>query len=162
MAPLPPMVKELQSKRLLWRLECIPEPHELFLEIESNIMQAVLFDTSKHLDEVHSWCDGWKMNHFQEGWLPTYGAIVPGYGVAWLYFSDSDVAWIENIISNPAADEEGRKIAIDLVINHLESVAREQGTKWLLGSSTNRSVIDRAIDDHGYRARKTFQLMKIL
>lgn len=125
-------------------------------------MQTVQFSMKDHLDEVNSWCDGWKMSHFPEGWLPTVGAIVPGHVAAWLYFSDSDVAWIENIISNPEANKDDARAALDAVVEYLEAFAKGRGTKWVLGSSTNRSIIDRAIGDHGYKARKTFQLMKAL
>lgn len=125
-------------------------------------MKTVRFLEADHIEQVNEWCDKWQMNHMPKGWLPTYGAIVPGIAAAWLYVSDSDVAWIENIISNPEASDDDRREATDLIVSELERIAKGCGTKYLLGSSTNRSVIDRAIADHGYKARPTFQLMKVL
>jgi hypothetical protein len=114
-------------------------------------MDPIRFIAEDHMEMVNSWCDKWKMSHFPDGWLPTVGYIVPDVAAAWIYISDSNVAWMENVISNPDSDAAARDKSIDDIVRLLESAAKQCGTKWMLGLSDNKDVLARATDVHGFR-----------
>ena len=94
---------------------------------------------------LDNWCDGWKMAHFPTGWLPTINLIVPGLAFASLYVSDSDLCWMENVISNPESDDEQREDAILSIANSLAEIARSEcGSKWMFGSTHNDKLLEKA------------------
>lgn len=104
------------------------------------------------------------MREFSPGWLPTVGFIVPDVACAWLYVTDSDVAFMENVLSNPGASDEDRGAALDMITKEIFAAARQCGSKWLVGASNIESVISRAVNGHGFiRAeRPVHQLIKVL
>ena len=64
--------------------------------------------------------------------------IVAGF----LYLTNSKVAWIEWIISNPEYKDNNRKEAIQLLINSLEDVARSTGAEIILSVGRNKSLLN--------------------
>jgi hypothetical protein len=64
--------------------------------------------------------------------------IVAGF----LYLTNSKVAWLEWIVSNPDYREDDRKEAIELLINTLEKIAIEQGYKIILSIGRNKGLIN--------------------
>jgi hypothetical protein len=64
--------------------------------------------------------------------------IVAGF----LYLTNSKVAWLEWIVSNPDYRENDRKEAIELLINTLEQIAIEQGYKIILSIGRNKGLIE--------------------
>jgi hypothetical protein len=64
--------------------------------------------------------------------------IIAGF----LYLTNSKVAWLEWIVSNPDYRESDRKEALELLINTLESVAINQGYKIILSIGRNKSLIE--------------------
>lgn len=113
-------------------------------------MQVVRFDPDKHLEMVEGWCKQHDMPGFPKGWLPTYGACVDGVACAWLYVTDSDLAIIENVITNPDTTHEKRVEAVGLITEEIARVARENcKCKWLVGASKYESILRGAIE-HGF------------
>lgn len=84
------------------------------------------------------------MQEFPEGWLPPTGLIVEGIIAAFLYMTDSKIAIIENVISNPAASQADRKHWLLQIASQLEATACERGFRYLTGSTCNRSIEDTA------------------
>jgi hypothetical protein len=58
-----------------------------------------------------------------------------------LYLSNSKVAWMDWIVSNPEYKEKDRKEALELLISSLEEVARQQGYNIVLSITRNKSLI---------------------
>jgi len=110
---------------------------------------AVSYNAEEHRDEVDAWCDGWRMQRFAPGWLPRTGVIVPGVACAWVYFTDSDLAIVENVISNPESTREARGEALASIQQTLESAARARGARYLLGQSGNSNLLERVLE-YGY------------
>ena len=59
-----------------------------------------------------------------------------------LYLSNSKVAWLDWIVSNPDYREADRKEALELLINTLEKVAIAQGYEIIITISKNKNLID--------------------
>jgi hypothetical protein len=113
-------------------------------------MKTIRFNPEKHTDTLNEWCDGWGMGRFPDEWLPTVGVMVEGVAYASLYITDSGVAYQENIISNPKADATDRGNALDAVTLEICRLAKECGSKWLIGASSIQPVLDRAKNVHGF------------
>lgn len=64
--------------------------------------------------------------------------IIAGF----LYLTNSKVAWLEWIVSNPDYRESDRKEALELLINTLETVAINQGYKIILSIGRNKGLIE--------------------
>lgn len=58
-----------------------------------------------------------------------------------LYLSNSKVAWMDWIVSNPGYKEKDRKEALELLISSLEEVAKQQGYSIVLSITRNKSLI---------------------
>jgi hypothetical protein len=59
-----------------------------------------------------------------------------------LYLTNSKVAWLEWIVSNPDYRQDDRKEALELLINTLESVAINQGYEIILSIGRNSGLIE--------------------
>ena len=59
-----------------------------------------------------------------------------------LYLSNSKVAWLDWIVSNPEYRDNDRKEAISFLIEGLETVARQQGYEIIISIARNKSLIE--------------------
>ena len=109
-----------------------------------------IYDSEKDRAQVDSWCQDWNMRTFPSQWLPQAGFIVEGVAAMWLYLTDSKVALLENVISNPKASLDDRDAALDAIGSAAEQYARDLGYKYILGSSSIQPILDRA-KRHGYQ-----------
>lgn len=66
---------------------------------------------------------------------PNVGFIVDGLAAAWIMQTDCKVALVENIATNPDADKEERKIALEMILQELVSFAKMNGYLYLVGFS---------------------------
>lgn len=65
--------------------------------------------------------------------------ICAGY----LFFTNSKMAWIEFIVSNPEYKEKDRKEAICFLINELNYIAKSKGFEIIFTSVKNENLINR-------------------
>ena len=74
------------------------------------------------------------------------GVMVEKEGVpiaaGFLYLTNSKVAWLEWIVSNPDYRESDRKEALELLINTLEEIARSQDYSIILSIGRNKGLIE--------------------
>lgn len=97
------------------------------------------------------WWKGWRWTPPSREMLPqngTGGVIVSIDGedicAGFIYFTNSSMAWLEYIVSNPSYKERGnRKIALKKLINVLSSLANDNGFKYIYTSLKNKHLIDR-------------------
>ncbi len=89
---------------------------------------------------ILDWYKGWKMQPLSEEYFSTYGLIADNTFAAWLYVTDSKIAFIENSISNPNSTKEQRKVAIANVYNALFDQAKKQGFQIVMGFIANDRI----------------------
>lgn len=65
--------------------------------------------------------------------------IVAGF----LYFTNSNVGWLEYVISNPDYKEQDRSEAIKLLITAAENVFKGQGVKYVFSIGRNKHLINK-------------------
>lgn len=101
-------------------------------------------------DTLVKWWLGWKdwRVHPSKEMLPgngTGGFMVESDGkpivAGFLYLTNSKVAWLEWIVSDPEYKGKDRKEAIELLINGVENVARKQGFEIILSVGRNKSLL---------------------
>lgn len=70
---------------------------------------------------------------------PPTGVIVPGVAAGFLVKTDTSMAQIDGLISNPLAT--GRQIAISQIIDRLVELAKEAGFRHVMGVTMVPSVV---------------------
>lgn len=117
--------------------------------------------------------DWWK----SYDWTPPSQNILPDNGkcglmvnknginicAGFIYFTNSDIAWIEFIISNKAYKKNDKKTALRELIQALTGVCESQGAKVVFTSLKSKSLI-KLFKEEGYQTGDTnvTQLIKTL
>ena len=100
-------------------------------------------------DTLQSWWKWWRWPEVTKETLPMNGVgglmvykndipVVVGF----LYLTNSKIAWIDWIISNPEYKEKDRKQSIELLIDSLEEVAKQQNYEIIFSVTRNKHLID--------------------
>lgn len=89
---------------------------------------------------LDDWCRRRGMSPFPPGWLPPTGFWVPGILAAFVYRTDSALAYIECVISNPDTTPGDRQRALFAVNERIEAEARSWGARYLIGLTSIDSV----------------------
>lgn len=100
-------------------------------------------------DTLQEWWAKWNWPIVAKDMLPLNGCgglmickdnqlIAAGF----LYLSNSKVAWLDWIISNPEYKESDRKAALILLIDSLEEVAKQQNYSIIISIARNKSLIN--------------------
>lgn len=111
------------------------------------------FDAEIDHDAVSRW---WKAHEFgviPRHYLPPTGFIVEVNGVkviaGWLYKTDSAIAWMEWIVSNPEVSADVRRPALTSLIETLIMTAKEDGFELVFTSSNHPKLMD-TFKAHGF------------
>ncbi|MDY7231327.1 hypothetical protein [Hyalangium rubrum] len=104
--------------------------------------QAVLFDPAQHFEQLKSWYQG-RNEVLTLDLLPQTGCVVPGKAAAFVYRTDSSVAWLEGIIAAPGLEKVERSLAVDAVVMGCVHEAKRLGFKMLVGYTTLEAVVKR-------------------
>ena len=113
------------------------------MELKVRALQESDWDTLK------SWWKWWRWPEVSKEVLPMNGVgglmvykdntpIATGF----LYLSNSKVAWLDWVISNPKYKEKDRKESIELLISSLEDVARQQDYSVIISITRSKPLID--------------------
>lgn len=86
--------------------------------------------------------------------LPRRGFIVDGYCAGFLYLTDSPIAWLEWVVSNPDSDKIERQKALDNLISSLLNAAKEAGCKAVFSAANHPGLIER-YKSHGFQVSDT-------
>ena len=96
-----------------------------------------------------SWWKWWRWPELSKDVLPMNGTgglmICKGYvpiAAGFLYLTNSKVAWLDWIVSNPDYRENDRKQSLILLINGLEEVAKNQGCNTIISITRSNSLIN--------------------
>lgn len=96
-------------------------------------------------DQVRQWLIDRNMKVFHPAILPKTGFIVDEVAVVFLYRTDSDIAYMENLISNPKSRDTDRDDAINQLVEVTFLAATQLGFKFVMAMTKNPKVIERAI-----------------
>lgn len=107
------------------------------------------------------WAKTWNLT-VASSLLPKTGRIVPGKAAIFLYKTDSDVGFIENLICNKEVDKQSASEAIDACVTAIEKDAKTMGIKVLHCSTTIFEVAKRASLTHGYLVQNAMTMSKVL
>ena len=93
------------------------------------------------------WWDAWpKWQAPPKDFLPDTGFIVEKNNISivagFVYMTNSKAALFEWVISNPEYRESDRKDAIELLINAVEQVLKDQGIKHVFSIGRNKHLIE--------------------
>ena len=99
-------------------------------------------------EDLTSWWKWWRWPEVSKELLPLNGLgglmvyknntpIAAGF----LYLSNSKVAWLDWIVSNPEYRDTDRKEALEFLINSLEDVAKMQDYSIIISIARNKSLI---------------------
>lgn len=92
---------------------------------------TVIPATSQHIDDALEWLHVRGMAELPRDVFSSTGYVVPGVAAVWLYLTDSSLAFLEMLISNPAAPKRERRIALDAVVARAVDEAARAGTRVL-------------------------------
>ena len=87
------------------------------------------------------------------GGLMVYNEDMP-IAAGFLYLTNSKIAWIEYIISNPKYKKKDRRDSLKLLLNSLEQVAKQQGFTIVFSIGRNKGLMD-LHEELGYTIDKT-------
>lgn len=109
-------------------------------------MDIKIFDKQSDYDLVCSW---WK----EHGWatvpkesLPSTGVLVNNIVAGWLYKTDSDMAWVEWIISDRKSDKKERKECTKVLIHCLVELGKSEGYTKFFTSTFHPSLTQSYLD----------------
>lgn len=80
----------------------------------------------KDFPTIKKWGADWGADYVEDQ-FPNTGFIVDGVAAYFLYSTDSNVCWLENMISNKFAEPLARARALDLLVDAILNEARELG-----------------------------------
>ena len=99
--------------------------------------------------ELCSWWERWDWPILSKDMLPgegTSGVMVSKDNVnivaGFLYWSNSDLVWLDWIISNPDYKDEDKKQAIELLIKTAEEMVKSAGKKYMMSISRSKSLLN--------------------
>lgn len=100
-------------------------------------------------EDLQSWWKWWRWPEVSKETLPLNGLgglmVYKGdtlVAAGFLYLSNSKVAWLDWIVSNPEYKEKDRKQAIELLINSLEEVAKQQDYNIIISITRSKHLIE--------------------
>ena len=100
-------------------------------------------------ENMSSWWKWWRWPEVSKETLPLNGCggimVCKGeipIAAGFLYLSNSKVAWLDWIVSNPQYRELDRKDALEMLIITLEEVAKQQDYNIIISIARNKSLIN--------------------
>lgn len=102
--------------------------------------------TENDLETLNHWYKGHGGTGIDAGCLPKIGIIVEDIAAGFLYRTDSDIAFLDNFVSNPNAKPREVYRAINFILEHLTQAAVEMGYKRMFGFTKKDSMHRRAVD----------------
>ena len=121
-------------------------------------------------EELCSWWERWDWPILSKDMLPgegTSGVMVSKDNInivaGFLYWSNSDLVWLDWIISNPDYKDEDKKQAIELLIQTAEEMVKSAGKKYMMSISRSKSLLN-IHENLGWNIDKTasHEMVKII
>ena len=113
------------------------------------MMQVKPYDAALDYDEVESWRMARGQSKLPVGFFPDIGVVVyddkteEDLCAAWLYEDKAGrVCWIAHLVTRPHINFNDSLRAIEIAIDYLSSIAKEEGFKFVMTSTKLPSLID--------------------
>lgn len=129
-------VGEIWDPAPLLTQEALTDPNHNF--------EVLPFDPAQHVAMLQHWAAGWDGIAIQPDLLPKRGFVIEDLVALFLYRTDSPVAYLDGIITNPASNEAERSAAIDLVVGAAFDAARADGYRVLIAVTPRMAIVERA------------------
>lgn len=110
------------------------------------------------LDEMNRWYERRGEAPIPASMLPRLGLIVPGVAVGFLYQTDSSVALVEGLVTNPDAKLCDRAKALQIILEELVESARVFGFKQVIGFGASRGPV-RLTLRQGFRCLGAYEMV---
>lgn len=94
----------------------------------------------KDLEDINQWREGHGANIIPDELYPPNGLFEPDIAAAFINFTDTKIAFIENVVVNPKADKEVRKKTVMQMIEKLENLAYDRGVKYIVAVTTHPAI----------------------
>lgn len=111
------------------------------------------WNKEKDYPVICQWYKDWGMGKPSLDLFPENVFIIDHVICASYYKTDSKVAYIENIISNPDCPTNIRQIGLGVAGDYIFKLAKEDGFKVVIGFTQNKSVAQ-VSDTHGMKISK--------
>lgn len=98
-------------------------------------MNVVAFDYEKHSAEVSRWGSQHSFPLPPKEMLPNTGFMVNETACGFLYSTNSSLAWLEWVFSNPEKSEHERQESLDILFQMIEATAKELDIKAVFSAS---------------------------
>ena len=123
-------------------------------------MRAIPFKI-EHLAQYNSWLEAWEIKEIPTSdYYPSVGGfIVENCAAAFLYLTNTSLAFCEHIVVNPAISREDKTTSINLIDDALNKFAKENNVKLIVGRSFNNSFLERAKNRGWDISSKQFNMM---
>lgn len=95
-------------------------------------MEARRFNPETDYQDLCRWWDAYKIPHTPKESLPKVGVIVPGICADFIYQTDSDIIFLEGLISNPKVNREDKEKAFDLAMERIVAECKGLGYKHIV------------------------------
>jgi len=113
------------------------------------------------LDELNRWYAAHGAGPVPGRTVPEFGLIVPDVAAGHLYRTDSDIALIDGLVTNPEASSATRHEALTGIVGGLLAEARRTGCARVLAFTKHDTIRRRAMDLHGARDLGAFSLFGV-
>lgn len=107
-------------------------------------MTVERYDPERHYQQFEAWYAPHVEVVMGPEFLPKVGFVAPGVAMAFLFQTDSKIAFIEALIANPDVKGDERSRGIDEVVGAIIAEARSLGYKSLIASTDMHIVAKRA------------------
>lgn len=99
--------------------------------------------TDLDYESVMKWFDSWGMKRIHRNVLSTYGFIIPNVAASWIYTTNSDLCYIENLIRNKEVKNCQKEI--ELLLDTCIKAAKSMGYKFIMANTENKSVLKHSV-----------------
>jgi hypothetical protein len=104
--------------------------------------KQVVPTTDQHINDAIEWMQLRGMPALPHDVFSSSGFVIPGVAAVWLFFTNSSMATLEFLISNPHAPKEQRRSALDAVVGRAIAEAKAAGVR-LLSAYVQRDDVER-------------------
>lgn len=105
-------------------------------------MEARFYKPSDY-SEISKWWEARQFPLIPQAALPKYGVIVEGFCAGFLYRTDSSIAIMEWVVSNPESDKVMRNDAMNLLVKKLINLGTNLGFESIFTSLNNKKLASR-------------------
>jgi hypothetical protein len=111
------------------------------------------FNIEKDYEEYSSWFSHFSYESPPKNLLSTLGFTVStdiNICSGFLYISNSALAYIEFVIANPKAKREDRKESLNILLTHLQGLARTKGYEMIMIITATSGFSKNLVENFGY------------